>query len=103
MLRNVRTVLIVICVSALAVVLVYPLLGLVLGDAFVFLSPGFFIGNHIPDGSTAWLLRLLSCDEPGPACGALAVFILSFLFWWPLVSLLGCFYFLRKGGAKSGA
>jgi len=103
-LRNVRPALIVICVSAIAVVLVYPLLGLLLGDAFVFLLPGFFIGERLPESSTpAWLQWLLSCDDPGPACGAGAVFILSFLFWWPLFSLVGFFCFLRKRGAKSGA
>jgi hypothetical protein len=104
MLRNVRTVLIVICVSAIAVVLVYPLLGLLFGDAFVFLLPGFFIGERLPESATpAWLQWLLSCDDPGPACGAGAAFILSFLFWWPLFSLLGSFYVLRKRRAKIGA
>ena len=104
MLRNVRTVLIVICVSAIAVVLAYPLLGLLLGDAFVFLVPGFFIGKRLPESLAAWLQWLLSCDQyPGPACGAGAVFILSFLFWWPLVSLVASFYFLRKRGAGTGA
>jgi len=103
MLRNARTVLIVVCVSAIAVLLMYPLEGLLLGTAHIFLLPGFSIGA-LPESSTpAWLQWLLSCDEPGPACGAWAAFILSFLFWWPLVSLVGSVYFLRKRSAKPGA
>ena len=103
MLRNVRTVLIVLCVSAIAVVLAFPMLGL-LGIGNLFLLPNAFISGHLPESlAPAWLQWLLSCDEPGPACGAGAAFILSFLFWWPLFSLVGSFYFLRKRGAKSGA
>jgi len=98
MFRKVRVVCGVFCVSAIAVVLSYPLLGLA-GAADAFLAPGFYLGQLVPE----WLVpKWLSNCDAGPACGAFDVFIISFIFWWPLCCVVGCIYFLRRQGAKTG-
>jgi len=86
MLRKSVIALAVIISSALAVVLVYPVLG------FYFLLPGSYLAQVLP---TSWVTP----SETGPSEGAFVIFIISFLVWWPMLSAVGCVYFLRKRSA----
>jgi len=97
MLRKVFIAIVVTFVAAIALIISYPLLGLV-GGADIFLWPGFVLSPVLPE----FLLSFLE-SEPGPAGGAFAVFLTSFLFWWPLFSSIACVFFFRRRRAKSDA
>jgi hypothetical protein len=97
MLRKVFIAILVTFVSAIALIISYPLLGLV-GGADIFLWPGFVFSSLLPEFSLSFLE-----SEGGPAEGAFAAFLISFLFWWPIFSSIGCVYVFRSGRAKAGA
>jgi hypothetical protein len=94
-LRKIATSLAVIVVSALTLLLVYPLLGL-FGYGFYFLLPGFYLARILP---SSWV----NPSEPGPTAGVFVVFAISFLVWWLVLSAIACACLLLRNRSAGGA